>query len=168
MALDLSSTPKAPPRRNAGPRKPAETKPNKQAQRMEGTQGVLQAATLACILSGNYADAGAISKHGPGVMSEAVKLAETNEPVAKVVDFLCLSGPLAGLIAAALPLGLQIAANHGWISSQALVNTGMVVAPDALAMEVQADLARNAADAMASQAANEAVIRDLQKDMQPA
>jgi len=59
------------------------------------------------------ADAAAIGMHWPKLAHEIAVLAETQEAVANVIDPLMKVGPFAGLIAAAIPLAMQLAVNHG-------------------------------------------------------
>jgi len=59
------------------------------------------------------ADAATIGIHWPKVAKEVAKLAETQEPVANLIDPLIKVGPYAGLIAAVIPLIMQIGVNHG-------------------------------------------------------
>ena len=88
--------------------------------RMETATGILQVATLALIARNQYADAGAISVHGPKLAKETVRLAETDEKVAAAFNYLTAATPYTGIILAGLPLLLQFAANHGRIKPGAM------------------------------------------------
>src|ERR1700722_2692479 len=116
-----AAPPKAPPRKAV----PAKPQPPRSitAARREGLESIGGVLILLASTAKQYADAGAVSLHWPGIAEEGAKLAETNEAVARGIDALCNFGPMAGLIGAALPFALQLAANHGridWGSAKAL------------------------------------------------
>jgi hypothetical protein len=77
-------------------------------------------AQLPLLATKQYADAGAITQYWPTIAKELAELAETQEPIARVIDPLLQVGPFAGLIAAVLPLAMQLAVNHGRIKPGAL------------------------------------------------
>ncbi len=72
-------------------------------------------AQVPLIATRQFADAGAIGVYWPSIAHELAVLAETQEPIARVIDPLMTVGPYAGLIAAALPMVMQFAVNHGRI-----------------------------------------------------
>lgn len=118
MALTVkdTATPLAPPRRPGRPRK-SDSEAQAQAQgqlakRVEGVNGVFQLAGLACMTTGNLADAAAIGQHGPNVSVELAKIAETNEKVGRIIDRLTDMGPYGALVTALMPLVTQILVNH--------------------------------------------------------
>lgn len=137
MAVNLSSPVSAPPRKNSATRKPVIV--DKSKQRTEALNGLLQAGLAASVMVGNYADVGAISKHGPQIVPPIVSLAETNSTIAAGLDMILKAGPYSALLAAVLPFGLQIAANHGW-RTEALVKSGLADDPKLLAQETQSAL----------------------------
>jgi hypothetical protein len=126
----------------------------KSAAREEAANGILQLAGFACVVTRQYADAGAINMHGANIAREAALLAEQNEGIARGLDYIMEAGPYAGLIVAAMPLALQIMANHGLIRAE-LVAGGGVVPPAALEAQVRADMARQASEALRAQQAAE-------------
>ena len=166
MAIDLNTT-SAPPRRpqkQATPGKPRLVIKGKTAEREESLNGIMQLATFGLVVTKQYADAGAVGKHGPALAHETAVLAESNERIAKGIDYLEQVGPYAGLITAAMPLVLQILANHSVLNAEALAGAG-VVHPDTLAAQVQADMARQAAQALREQMAAQDELATLQGEM---
>jgi hypothetical protein len=93
-------------------------------------------------MTGNYADAAAIGIHAPNIGGEVVNLADQNETIAKGVDFLLEAGPYAGLIAATLPLVVQILANHRKVPADKIPG---VLPPEALEAKMRAEIAKEAA-----------------------
>jgi hypothetical protein len=87
--------------------------------------GLFQVATLGFTAKGMYADAAAIAIHGPNVSRELATLAESDERIASVIDYLTTAGPYTGLIMAVLPFALQIAANHGRIDASKTMMPGI-------------------------------------------
>jgi len=159
MALKLSEEPVAPPPVKRAPRPvaPKAASP-KLAEREAAVNGVFQLAGFGCILVGQHADAGAIGMHGPRISLELARIAEDNEGVANVLDYLNKTGPYAGLILAVLPFTLQILANHGMLNAASLGAAG-VVHPDVLRAQSEAELAKQQADAIRAQEAAEAELR---------
>lgn len=155
-ALDISQlTVKAPPRKRtgSGTRTPVVTDHRPMVEkREEGINGVGQLAVAGCLLAKQYADAGAIGKYWGPIARETAKLADTNEGVAKVVDFITEIGPYGGLILAALPLVMQLMANHGMIASDNAIG-GQVVPPAVLEAQMKAEMARMQAEALREQQA---------------
>lgn len=147
MALDLTA-PKAPPRKTTARRA---TTPTKTAERADGVQGLFQLTAAGLAMFGQVADAGAIHKHSESVALETAKLAEDNASVARVVDYVCAVGPFAGLIAAVMPLCLQILANHNKIPAAAVSSFG-VVDPRTLEAEIRLEAAKQQAQMMRAQA----------------
>jgi hypothetical protein len=93
-----------------------------------------------------FADAGAIQIHWPNVARETASLADQDERIGKVIDYLVSAGPYAGLLTAVLPFGMQIAANHGRIDADAASGLGGVMPPEMLAAKVKADMAKAKAE----------------------
>lgn len=132
------------PKKRATPRKssavssqPAVTQTE---ARYEGLLGVGQIGQAVCIMRGLFADAGAITLHWPNVSRETAALAAQNEQIGKAIDYLISAGPYSALLLAALPLGLQIAANHGRIDVQQAAGIAGVMDPETLAAKVRGDL----------------------------
>jgi hypothetical protein len=95
-------------------------------------------------MKGAYADAGAIAQHGPGLARETALLAESNPRIASVVDYLTEAGPYMGIIVVALPLALQLAANHGRIDASKMPPGSGVLPPEILEAKVKAEMAKQA------------------------
>jgi len=75
-------------------------------------------------------DAMAVSIHTPAIASAVNELALSDDRVAAVLDKLLAVGPYGALFGALLPLGMQIAANHGMMPARAEFGT---LPPDKLA-----------------------------------
>jgi hypothetical protein len=91
-------------------------------------------------MRGSYADAGAIAQHGPGISQETAKLAEQNESVANVIDYLTQAGPYMGLVSVVLPFVLQLAVNHNRIDASKLSPDLGVLPPDVLEKRVRTEM----------------------------
>ena len=113
--------------------------------RAEAVNGIFQIGQSILVMAKQYADAAAVGIHGPNISREVVALAETNESVAKAIDFLMTAGPYAGIFTATLPLVLQIGTNHGRIPE---VGIPGVMSPTALQADMEAQVKTQAAMAM--------------------
>jgi hypothetical protein len=154
MPIDTAPAvqPKAPARKIPA-KPPAPPRPaDKTASRRENLDGILKIVSYACVMRGQYADAGAFSQHGPGVATEVASLAETNEKIASWVDYLSEAGPYMGLAVATLPLVMQILANHGRLDVDKLPPDSGIIEPALLERKVRADML-NARRAMEAQIA---------------
>ena len=113
--------------------------------RYQGVNSLFQLSAIGLLARKQYADAGAIRNHGPGIARELVILADTDERVGSFVDYLTTAGPYTGLMMAVLPLVLQIAANHGRIDADKTMMPG-IVSPAELEREVKKDISDTNAD----------------------
>jgi hypothetical protein len=93
-----------------------------------------------------FADAGALQIHWPNVARETASLADQDERIGKAIDYLVSAGPYAGLLTAVLPLGMQIAANHGRIDANAASGLGGVMPKEMLEAKVKADMEKAKAE----------------------
>jgi len=134
---------KTPPRKSATV-KPSQTSPARAGAvasgRQESVDGLFKMAAAACIMRGNYADAGAISMHSESISREVATLAAQNEQVAKLVDYMTSAGPYSGILIAVLPLALQLAANHDRINPDKAAGLGGVLPKDMLEKKVALDI----------------------------
>lgn len=141
-------SPKAPTpppvKRAPKPKAPKPPSPRLQ-EREDSVNGVLQTASFMCVLTGQYADSGALGLHGPRVAHELAVVAEDSEPIGNALDYLNKVGPYTSLILAVMPLVFQIAVNHGMGNAQAMAGVG-VQPPEQLAMQVQTQMAAQAAE----------------------
>jgi hypothetical protein len=96
--------------------------------------------SLGAVMRGWYADAGAISEHGPKLAHEIALMAESNEQFAKYCDYLTETGPIMGIASAFLPLALQLLANHGRIDASKLPPEAGIVKPELLEKKVRAEM----------------------------
>lgn len=134
------------------------------AQREEAVNGLFQLGQLGCIIFGQYADAGAIGLHAPPIAAEAAELAEKNDQVAKGIDLLLQVGPYAGLVAAIMPLVLQIMANHKVIPAEKMSGAN-IVKPEVLESQIKTQMARQAMEAMRAQQEAERELAEMQEAM---
>jgi hypothetical protein len=114
----------------------------------------------------------------PNVAQELANLADSQEQVAKFIDPLIQIGPYTGLIAAVLPLIMQIGVNHGVLAPggmgtvpastlSAQVETGMAEQElQALQVQLQAEKAAQALRAEIAQSRRAMVdaLRDIQHE----
>lgn len=147
--MPLNSKPLAPQKRSSPAQssvsretsKPAPGLNMKDEARKENVTGVFAAVSMVAIMRGNYADAGAVSMHGPKVARELVLLGKTNEPVGKVLDLLGQAGPYTGIIFVTLPLLAQLAVNHERIDGSKVSGIPGVMSKAALENQVKGELA---------------------------
>lgn len=149
------SAAKAPPRKAVGRPRTVQAPATVDTKSMvdkrdEGLQGIAQLIQGICLVTGQYADAATIGQHFPKLSREVAKVAETNEKIAKPIDFLIEIGPYGGLIAAAMPLVMQLLANHKVIPATGM---GGVVPPEVLDAQMRAQITRMQADALREQQA---------------
>lgn len=159
MAIDMSAAKAPPAKRSAttrastpktAPTPPAEGKKSVNDLRRDGLLGLAQLVGGVCLVTGQYADAAAIGRHFPPLAKAAADLADENETVAKPIDFLIQIGPYGAIIAAGLPLVLQLLANHKVIDASAMSSQG-VVPPAVLEAQMKAEVAKMQAEAVRSQ-----------------
>jgi hypothetical protein len=129
--------------------------------RREGVEGVFSAASMLTLMRGMYADAGALSIHGPKIAREAMLLGRNNEQIGKALDILGQAGPYTGIVFATLPLIAQLAVNHGRIDASKASGIQGVMSPGALEAKVKAELAELELQALKEQQAAEATLNDL-------
>jgi hypothetical protein len=141
--VPVEMAPAAPPKRAATPRQTAvQARKETQSQtttRAQAVNSVFQITALGLTARGMYADAGAISIHGPKISGELAALAETNSGVASFVDYLTSAGPYTGLFLAVMPLVFQIAANHGRVDATKVSLPG-IMEPAELEKKVRKDI----------------------------
>lgn len=151
MALDLTKAkPTPPPSRGGGGTsraKPTPISEDRINRRSESVSELFGMASLGLLMVGQAADSQAMATHGPKIAVETAKLAESNEQVAKVADWLGMVGPYAGMLTSVLPLILQIAVNHGRVPAGVMGTTS----PAVLQAQAEANLARKAADMLEEQ-----------------
>jgi hypothetical protein len=99
---------------------------------------------------GQYADAAAIGNHFGPLAVELANAAEGSEALAKPIDMLIAVGPYGALIAAALPLALQLAANHKLVNAGMMMGQG-VVPPEVLEAQMKSQVATMQANALREQ-----------------
>lgn len=83
-----------------------------------GIMGLFQLTTAPLLVAGArsdamLADAATLTTYGPGIADALHALALERPEVAAVLERLLQAGPYGALLAACVPLGVQLAANHG-------------------------------------------------------
>jgi len=124
--LKADGTPKKLPGRpsNPFPKAPAAKKSGgggskaKAPDYTEGILGLFQIPAMGLALAGGKnpvlaADAAAVTAYAPGIAQALNQVAQEQPAVAAVLDRVLSVGPYGAVLAAALPLGLQLAVNHG-------------------------------------------------------
>lgn len=150
------------PSAGTGTPKPRTTKTQ---AREEAANGIGQLLGFGFMVSGQHADAGAISRHWPAIAHEAAACAEHDQKMAKALDYLLEVGPYGNLIVVTLPLVAQLMVNHKMAKPEAMAGAG-VVHPETLAADVKATLARQAAEAVRMQHEAEQELAQLQMQAQ--
>lgn len=120
-----------PPAKKATPVRPTATDKaaaQLEKDRTEGLMVLVSVAQSGCVITGQLADAGAIAVHGKPVATEIARLAAHDERIARMCDTLIAITPYTALIAAVMPLALQVAVNHGMIKAEAVSSLGVVTA----------------------------------------
>jgi hypothetical protein len=110
--------PTPPPRGRPKVQTPKVNAEKVQQERTEAVAGLFQIASALCIATGQLADAAAINMHGEAVSRETAALASKYEKVGNVLDGLSQVGPFTAILAATMPLFIQIAVNHKRISPE--------------------------------------------------
>lgn len=131
-----TGTPNTRPRKAAAPRAPQPAAPAKGRRKAPaepdyrgGVMALVQVAATPLIVAGAksetaLADAAALTLHGPPIADALHTLALERPEVAAVLERLMQVGPYGVLIAAVVPLAVQLAANHGLIPEAAAAGMG--------------------------------------------
>lgn len=138
-----------PPKKTTPPPKkttPVPTEINKiQKEREDGLNGIFQVVSAISIMMGQWADAGAYNIHGPNVSRETAALGARYEKVGSALDALSQVGPFTAILGAAMPLVLQLAANHNKLPAEKLASLG-VVSPEVLESQMRMEALRQEMD----------------------
>ena len=168
MPIDFSQAAKAPPRKTTTTGR-ATNRPTVQVdvrsinqKRADGLLGLAQLGQGVALMMGQYADAAAIGQHFGPLAKELANVADDSEIIAKPIDIIIEVGPYGALIAAAMPLVMQIMANHKMLDATRLAGQG-VVPPEVLEAQMKARVAKMQADAMREQ---QQAIREAQQAQQ--
>lgn len=132
------------------------------AKRTEAISQLGMFAQVPLIATRQFADVGAINLHWPKISEEIAKLADQDEQVAKIIDPLLQVGPYAGLIAAVLPLVMQVAVNHGRMSPGAMGTQPK----SALSAQVESALAQQELEALQIQLQAERDSAKMRKEIE--
>lgn len=113
----------AAPRKAAPPRKTGPRSPRKTPDYTQGIAGLFQVVAFPLTFVAP-ADAAAVTHHAPGIAAALNSVAQERPEVAAVLDRVLAGGPYAALLAATLPLVIQLGHNHGLIPEAAAVSMG--------------------------------------------
>lgn len=162
--MPVTSAPPPPPKTRAPKTAAPVTAATKTAERTEGLIGWGEIGQAVLIGFRHYADAGTVGIYFPKFAEETAKLATENEAVAKFVDPLIMAGPYSAILAAALPMALQLAVNHGYMKPGAMGT----VAPDMISARIETEIARAQVQALREQQEMEAEAERLQEELRRA
>ena len=171
MPIDMSQASKVPPRKSTATRssRVAANAPDPIAEatrtRTIGLAGIAQLCQAALVVTGQYADAATVGKYGPELASELAKLASQYDIIARPVDLLIQVGPFAGLLAVAVPMTMQIMANHKLLPAGAILGS-QIQPPELLEAQMQAEVTRMQLEAAREQKAAMDEARRLQAEME--
>jgi hypothetical protein len=168
--MAISQAPKSPGK--SAPRTPtvAATTANvtlspRDEARKEAVTGIFGLGSLLAIMRGAYADAGAISIHGPKIAREVTILGRSNEQIGKALDILGQGGPYMGIMGACLPLVVQLGINHDRIDGNKVSGIPGVMSKGALENKVKGELAENELEALREQQEAEQKLTELKAQM---
>jgi hypothetical protein len=158
--------PISPPKPKAPTRKAPAAKPgpppSQNEARKNGLAGYAQIGQLLCGIRGAHADAETIRMYGPDMCGAIADMADEDENIARGIDFLCAGGPYTALLAAAVPMAFQFAANHNRIAPDAMPG---LEDPALLASRYKDRLrrVREAAEAEARQYEDDAMAAEMER-----
>ena len=159
MPIDMSAatTVKPPPRRSsrgtaATSRTVAVVTASPREIREEGLNGLAQLGQGLLLVGKQYAQAATVGMHMPGINGEVARLADSNDTIAKGVDFLIKVGPYGALLNLVIPFVMQTAANYGFIDAKRATGSG-IVPPEVLTAQMQADVMKMQTEAIRAQQA---------------
>lgn len=131
-------------------------------QRTEAVAGLGQLAQVPLLATKQFADAGAVGLYWPSISKEIAELAETQEPIANLIDPLMKIGPYTGLVAAILPFFMQIAVNHGRVAPGSM---GTVPA-STLEAQIKTAMAQAELEALKTQQQAEQAARAMREEIE--
>lgn len=153
MPVDFGAAVKAPPTRNrktAAAAAPSIPVPVSQREvRESGLNGLAQLGQGLLIMGGQFADAATVGRHFPNTARELATLADQYEQLAKPIDIIIQLGPFGALLAAGMPLVMQILANHKVIDASS--GLGGVVPPEMLEAQMKSEIVRMQAEQLRAQ-----------------
>jgi hypothetical protein len=159
MPVTVSAAASAPPVKAARAAKPKviAASADVTAARVAAISQLSVLPTMACMATGQLADAATIQMYWPRMSAEIARLANTQAQIAAAADRLMIVSPYAGLLAVAAPMILQFAVNHKRVP----VGAGGTQSPDSLAAQLKAEIARAEIDSLKAQMDAERESREL-------
>lgn len=151
MAINITTVSAPPKRTNTRPaaaaKKAAASDQTRNEHREAGLKQGASFLSFGLIAAGLKADAGAINRFGPGMITAIVEVAETDDKLGEKLDMFADAGPWAKVFASGLPLLFQFAANHKVVKAEALAGVG-IVKPETLEIETETMLMKQHAAAL--------------------
>lgn len=142
--MGISAAPAAPARRATARKSsapvPKAAPPAPPPTRAEALADLGKVGASIFLLRRQYANAGAMHVHWPPFAKEVDAVADQNEQVAKICDYIATAGPLAGVISAGITLAMQFAANAGKIDADKASGMAGILSPALLEKRVQAEV----------------------------
>ena len=166
--MPVVNAPFSPPPKNR-PSTPRTTTPKidpekVQNEREQAVAGLFQIASAICLATGQLHDAGAINLHGPAIAHESAVLSTRYEKVGAVLDGLAQVGPFTAILAATMPLIIQIAANHNRIAPEKAVAFGGKH-PSILEGQMRMEMRRQQMEYEQMMRSEQAMMDDIEKAM---
>lgn len=167
MAVDLkvSAAASAPPLKGTRATRAVKAAPAAEdvtAERAVAIDALSAIPTVACLATGQLADAGTIQMYWPKMSQEIAKLASTVPQIATIADRIRIIGPYAGILSVAVPMALQFAVNHKLVKAGA----GGTQSPDSIAAQIQTEMARAEVESLKAQMAAERESRELKAEFE--
>lgn len=125
--------------------------------REEALNNGWSAIAAGLMMGGLWADAGAVSTHGPAISREAAAISLKYEKVGNAIDALANVAPFANLFAAVMPLILQVGANHKMLPASAIPG---LKDPRVLESQMRVEIQRQQVEFEKAARAEEAALRE--------
>jgi len=137
---------------------------SKQMQRAQSLNGIAQIISAGLMMTGQFADAGAVKMYSPGIAYQAAAIADDHDSFANFLDQAEVAAPYIALATATIPLLLQLGANHGRVNVEKASGMG-VVAPELLETQMRHEMTRVQHEAMKRQREMDESLRREMEEM---
>lgn len=127
-----------------------QAKNQKRMDRANSLNSIAQIVSGGLLMFGQYADSETVLTYAPGICFQSAVIAEDHEAFATFLDQAEVATPYLGLAMAAIPMVLQVMANHGRIKPEKASGMG-VMSPDMLERRAQTRLARRQTEILRQQ-----------------
>jgi len=164
MVLNMSPATLKPPPAKKAPAPIKHVDSGKHAHYKDAIDEVFGVLSMASVMIGWKADAGAFAVYGSHCSEEIASVADEYEQVGNAVDYLAKGSIWLGLAAALMPLGMQLAVNHGLIPEKRLQNAG-VHSKQSLEDIIEIQLAEREAAIIRERAQSQKRLHDLRAEV---